>query len=718
MRVLIHRLNTWPVRQRAAVLESAVYLALVVAWMALWPAEAPDRLLIGRLLVAAPAAAAALQILFSLPSLAAGMRRAWLYLGLALFAWALRHFVSIVYSLTLQTEAPVVSIADLFGLLAYPLAAYGLLQFSAGFRHAPLRFRFLLDMTINSGVVITLGWLILGQTTSIDAAGFVPVLYSIADFVLFMMIVNLSLAKRMPRPTALAWGASLLAMAVSDYAYSFLSLYQSYHSGSITSLGWIVAFLLFGNEAIRERQSSAGSVRVRSRPPILDLGSQFQNILPVTLVLALCWYVFTNWQTSGELSRFGSLMSLLFSVILIVRLGIRAGEVELHQYWQLFSSLAEPAFICTTNGSILLGNPALTRLFDHGESGSSVEGESLYSLFAAPGLPADALVRVSNEAATYEVDLLAGQAPYSLTLSPIFGEGRRIMIAGVAHDLSRQKEQENAIRKGYRDLQTVHRQLEDLNAQLEARVDERTHTLREAYQQLEEQHRALQELDHLKSDFVSMVSHELRTPLNNLGGGLELLLSKRRTAQVDEGTLKLMQAEIRRLTRFVENILNVSALDAGHLSLRPVPLSLSVVVDEVFRKRFQGPGAERIVVRVSPDLPLVLADETALESVLHHLLDNALKYAAEGTVLVEAEAGKKGVRVQVTDSGPGIPPEKRRLLFKKFQRLDAHDSQSVYGYGLGLYLSLRLLQAMSSNLAYESPAHGGARFYFVLKVAK
>jgi K+-sensing histidine kinase KdpD len=76
------------------------------------------------------------------------------------------------------------------------------------------------------------------------------------------------------------------------------------------------------------------------------------------------------------------------------------------------------------------------------------------------------------------------------------------------------------------------------------------------------------------------------------------------------------------------------------------------------------------------------------------------------------------VRLQVTDRGPGIPKAKRRLLFQRFQRLDSSDSQSVYGYGLGLYLSRRMLQAMQSDLAFEAPAEGGARFYFDLKVAR
>jgi len=86
--------------------------------------------------------------------------------------------------------------------------------------------------------------------------------------------------------------------------------------------------------------------------------------------------------------------------------------------------------------------------------------------------------------------------------------------------------------------------------------------------------------------------------------------------------------------------------------------------------------------------------------------------------MVGAVRQRSRLRVQVSDSGPGIPKEKQPLLFQRFQRLDAKDSQSVYGYGLGLYLSQRMLRAMGSDLAFEEPPKGGARFYFYLKVTR
>ncbi len=716
MSVFLQRLIRSPIRQRTVLLESLGYLVLAAVWLAFWPAESADRIILGNMLVAAPAASAALQVFFSLRSFPESARKAWFYLALALSSWALRHLFWIFYGLILQSEPPLISLVDLFGLLAYPLAAYGLIQFSAGFRNAPLRFRFLLDMAINSGVVLTLGWLFLSRALALEVVQYLPVIYPIADLVLLMIIVNLTMARRMSAPLAIMLFIALVGLAFSDYAYSYLSLYQSYRSGSVTSLGWIIGFLLLGNEAVSERRRPH-EPRLKSAEDTLEITSQFQNVLPVTLVLALCWYVLSDWRLRGQLSWFGFSMSILFIVILVVRLGIRAGEVELQRYWQLFSSLAEPAFISDLKGKILLSNPALTGLLLEDLPAVTAD-TNLNSLFDLQLPEEEILAQAARGTLTSDVSLKKNHAPYLLTLSPISTEGRRTMIAGVAHDLTVQVTQQNEIRKAYEELQVVYRRLGEMNAQLEARVDERTRTLQEAYDQLEEQHRALQELDRLKTDFISMVSHELRTPLNNLGGGVELLLNRQRTPQLSQNTLMLMQAEIRRLTRFVENILDLSAVDAGRLELHPLPISLAVTMDEVARKRFKGPEEERIQIRVSPDLPLVLADENALQGVLHHLIDNAMKYASDGPVIIEAFPDEKNVRVQVTDCGPGIPLEKRRLLFQKFQRLNVSDSQYVYGYGLGLYLSRRLLQAMDSDLEFEAPPEGGARFYFCLKAAE
>jgi len=231
-------------------------------------------------------------------------------------------------------------------------------------------------------------------------------------------------------------------------------------------------------------------------------------------------------------------------------------------------------------------------------------------------LPSDLLKRASRKECSLEVLLRPYQTPYLLTLSPIFSESRQARLAGTLHDLSDQKRQQAALQKGYTDMQVLHRRLEDLNAQLEQKVEERTHTLSEAFQQLEEQNRQLQELDQLKSDFVSMVSHELRTPLTSLNGGLELLLLQQERSASDHSTLILMKQEVERLTRFVDSILNLSAVEAGRIQLSLQPVSLEDVLATVYSKFGANSEARQIRISLPPDCGPVLADRGILESVL------------------------------------------------------------------------------------------------------
>jgi signal transduction histidine kinase len=322
-------------------------------------------------------------------------------------------------------------------------------------------------------------------------------------------------------------------------------------------------------------------------------------------------------------------------------------------------------------------------------------------------------------AEAHEVNVRLNQRStrYLLSLNPVVTESGRVLIAGVAYNLSDQIRQRNAIQAAYDELHAVHLQLEELNTGLERKVAERTANLMDAYRRLEEQNKVLQELDQLKSDFVSMVSHELRNPLNNLGGGLELLLARPKSRGGDQATLALMQAEVRRLTRFVESILDVSAIEAGRLELHPARLSLVPIFEQLKKYPGSPEDAGRIQFELQPDLPDVLAAQTALESVLRHLVDNAIKYAPAGPVVVSASRDGGQVCIRVRDFGPGIAEDKKKLLFERFQRLDAKDSQSIYGYGLGLYLSRRLLGEMGSTLTFDTPEDGGARFSFSLQVA-
>ncbi len=715
MQTLLKRIRSLRVDRRGILIESLVFVVIYAFLMIVLPQDAPARAFAENLAILTASLTAAILIFISLPALTSATRPAWVMLALALLTWALADFARTFY---LLIGTPFFSFApDVINLVAYVFAAYGLLRYPSESRYVPTRFRLVLDAVLSSGAVATMGWLmIVRPVLSAPGAGLFGVViasYPIADMILLMLLFSISLSSLMPRMTAIFLGIGLVAFTISDYAYSSLALFSSNPVGLI-GLGWLVGPLLMGIGAVFQK-AEQGKPIASIRQTDTGLSAQFQRVLPVALVLVLLWYVLMDWRLRGIFSNVGLWMSLVLGLMLVVRLGIRAGEAELNNYWQLFKNLGDPAFICTLTGKIILSNPAFHQL-----ETSLIGEQTLFSVFA--DLPDTALETVSDEKSTetleVNVNLDARKTPYLLSLNPVVTESRQILIAGVAHDLSEQIQQRNVIQKAYDELHIVHRQLEELNVGLERKVAERTATLMDAYKRLEEQNKVLQELDQLKSDFVSMVSHELRNPLNNLGGGLELLLARPKGREAEKDALVLMQAEVQRLTRFVESILDVSAIEAGRLELHPTPLSLVPILEHLNQYWGTPEDVERIQVQLQPDLPKVMAEQNALESVLRHLVDNAIKYAPDGPVTVSAVQQIGQVRVEVRDFGPGIPEDKRNLLFERFQRLDAKDSQSIYGYGLGLYLSRRLLNEMGSTLTFDAPADGGARFTFSLKVAK
>lgn len=719
LRSSLSQFRVWRVRRKGVFIESLLFVALYAALLYLFSQDATALVWIEGLAVMVSMFTAALLIFFSLSGIAAVARHAWFMLAVALLVWTIAALLKLLFNLIPAPPQVLQPLAASINLAAYIIAAYALLRFPSGGRYAaPTRFRFILDVLISSVAVAGLGWLMLDppalNSLTMQLALVIILSAPIADLILLVIFSSVLLTSVIPRVSATYLAAGLVSFALSDYLASSLEILGLFRPGSLISLGWVGGALLIGiggmHEKLGLKESNSYNRRLET-----GLSAQFQKVLPIVLVLVLFWYVFTDWRLRGSYSTIGVWMSLVLGLMLIVRLGIRAGEAELNNYWQLFKNLGDPAFICDAAGNINLSNPAYQKLETPGEG-----KQALFSTFA--NLPEGALRNISEKKSAGVLDVSVSsnerEIPYLLSLNPVETESRQVLIAGVAHNLSEQIYQRNTIQTAYDELHAVHGQLEELNARLEQKVVERTATLMDAYRRLEEQNIALQELDRLKSDFVSMVSHELRNPLNNLGGGLELLLARSKSQKTDKDALALMQTEVRRLTRFVESILDVSAIEAGRFKLHLAPVSLDPVFESIGQHWGASYMLERIQVELQPDLPKVTAAKDALESVLLHLVDNAIKYAPDGPVIVSAAQQKRQVRIEVRDFGPGIPDDKQNLLFERFQRLDAKDSQSVYGYGLGLYLSRRILEEMGSTLKFDTPADGGARFSFTLKVAK
>ncbi len=217
---------------------------------------------------------------------------------------------------------------------------------------------------------------------------------------------------------------------------------------------------------------------------------------------------------------------------------------------------------------------------------------------------------------------------------------------------------------------------------------------------------ALAETDRTRTALLAAVSHDLRTPLASANAAITSLAASdvRWTDQERQDLVASAQRSLDRLSRLVENLLDMSRLQAGALSvaLQPVAVEDAVAsaLDEI------RAGGEQVWVDVPDTLPSALADQPLLERVLVNLLANALRHSPEGApVLVTASSLGDRVEIRVVDRGPGIPTRDRDRVFVPFQRLG--DTDNARGVGLGLALARGLAEAMDGTLEAEDTPGGG-----------
>jgi PAS domain S-box-containing protein len=226
---------------------------------------------------------------------------------------------------------------------------------------------------------------------------------------------------------------------------------------------------------------------------------------------------------------------------------------------------------------------------------------------------------------------------------------------------------------------------------------------------------SLYEVDRLKSEFVSIVSHELRTPLTSIKGALQLLIDERRASDPDHAMLlNVALSNTERLVRIINDILDISKIEAGKLELNARPNA----VDEVVRQSLQNvePIARGALVTlradVEPGVPAVHVDLDRVIQVVVNLLSNALKAAPpRSEVTLSARRAADGfVAFSVTDRGRGIAPDKVGLLFQKFQQLDGANTRKAHGTGLGLAIVKALVEMQGGRVSVESTVGHGSTF--------
>ncbi|MEN4013705.1 MAG: PAS domain-containing sensor histidine kinase [Chloroflexota bacterium] len=727
---------TAALRRLGLPLAAAVFLSLYAAWLLWGSTDAWERFWVGNLAILLTGASAAwLAGWLSTtvpPRQRSALRR--LFAGLAL--WAFNDLLRMVL---LALDPALLLRPNLCDLLFLPgalLIGWGLVCLPRPARSSGSRLRRWLDITLTSLAALALIYLLVLQPRLAEAPGIgnpLGILYPLGNLALLLLLANLFLLDDAHRRLdGYAWlTAALAVFTLTDLLYATALRLGNYQIGSAADLGWAVGDTLVLSALLKPPFSPAAQrSQELARPArrIFQGGlARFQSLLPVLAVLVLGWYTLLDWQLRGVFNQPVLWVTVLLALGLIARQGVVTGEVEYEQYASLVNSVAEPAFVCDERGRLNLVNPALAAACGYSQAellnrpledvlDQPPEGSRWLNLAREGGV--DNLAGWSGETALRRQD--GSLLPVFLSLRPVVSATRRrLTVAGTAHDLSLQKRQQAALQAAYERIAADRAELERLNRELEQRVAEKTADLSEAYRRLEAQNRLLLELDRLKSDFVSLVSHELRAPLTNIKSGIELLMhGTRPLSGRSSQILYLVQAEIERLTRFVETILDISALEAGKLPLYPAPLPLTRAQTSLNNQIAHLSSAQRVRWDIPPDLPAALVDEQALNSILFHLLDNAFKYAPEGEI--EVSAGLEGARIwlRVRDHGRGLPPEALPHLFEQFYRHDREDNRAVYGHGLGLYIVRRLLEAMRGDIRAENHPLGGAQFTCWLPLAE
>lgn len=228
----------------------------------------------------------------------------------------------------------------------------------------------------------------------------------------------------------------------------------------------------------------------------------------------------------------------------------------------------------------------------------------------------------------------------------------------------------------------------------------------------------LKEVDRMKSEFFSLMSHELRTPLTSIREGTNLFLEGKggEVTETQRKLLTIVSEESNRLIGLVNSLLDLSKLEAGMVPFHFTEEKLLPLIDRTFHELM--PLAESRNIKLEKevdDIAPVSMDSERIRQVLRNLIGNALKFTPlGGAVRVTARRTDEGVRIAVSDTGPGIPGEHLTGIFERFRQVSTADSRRLQGTGLGLAIVKHIVHAHGGKIWAESEVGQGSTFIFVL----
>lgn len=277
-----------------------------------------------------------------------------------------------------------------------------------------------------------------------------------------------------------------------------------------------------------------------------------------------------------------------------------------------------------------------------------------------------------------------------------------------------------------RSNQKLEAQSEELQEQSEELMEQATELQRSSEDlqsqnlELEIQRNQVEEANRLKSEFLSNMSHELRTPLNSINA-LSQVLIKTTNNKLDEDEsnyLQIIERNGKRLLSLINDILDLSKIEAGKMDINPKAVSLPSLLNSLIESMSAIAENKGIVINLQVDenISIIETDETRLYQVLLNILGNAVKFTDKGSVTIHAKQEKENIKVSITDTGIGIPDEMIPFIFDEFRQADGSSSRQYEGTGLGLAIARKLINILGGKINAKSNFGNGSVFSITIPI--
>ena len=236
------------------------------------------------------------------------------------------------------------------------------------------------------------------------------------------------------------------------------------------------------------------------------------------------------------------------------------------------------------------------------------------------------------------------------------------------------------------------------------------------FDEIQDKSRQLAEASQHKSQFLASMSHELRTPLNAIIGVTEMLREDAESLDQDLEPLDRVLGAARHLLTLINDVLDLSKIEAGRMELHLGTFALGPLIDDVVKtiEPLAAKNGNRVVAQCDDAIKTMHADQTRVRQTLLNLASNANKFTEKGTVTIDArqraENGRDWITISVTDTGIGMTPEQMGKLFQEFSQATSTTASKYGGTGLGLVISKRFCQMMGGDITVESEPGRGSTF--------